>query len=192
MTRQPLDPTDPSSGGKPHMSTGSDLIAKIAGRQNLAEYQKKHWSGSFADYLDIVRSDPKVTRTAYQRVYDMILSHGTEEVIVNKEKTVRYKFFEDPDNHGPGRDLRPREDASEPGQHPQERREQVRDRAARAAARTGRSAAPRARSRGCSRRASSATRGPTRARSTPSAGARRRSTAARLTPTARCTRSRST
>ena len=68
------------------MSTGTDLIALIASRQNLADYQKKHWSGSFADYLDILRKDPKVTRSAYQRVYDMILSHGTEDVYVNKEK----------------------------------------------------------------------------------------------------------
>ena len=47
--------------------------------------------------------DPKVTRTAYQRLYDMILSHGTEEVVVNKEKLVRYKFFDDPDQRRPGR-----------------------------------------------------------------------------------------
>ena len=77
------------------MSTGSDLIAMITSRQNLADYQKKHWHGTFAEYLDIVREDPKVTRSAYQRLYDMILSHGTEEVVVNKEKHVRYKFFED-------------------------------------------------------------------------------------------------
>jgi serine protein kinase len=77
------------------MSTGTDLIALIASRQNLADYQKKHWHGTFAEYLDIVRSDPRVTRTAYQRVYDMILSHGTEEVVVNKEKLLRYKFFDD-------------------------------------------------------------------------------------------------
>ena len=38
------------------MSAGSDLIASIAGRQNLADYQKKHWHGSFAEYLDIVFS----------------------------------------------------------------------------------------------------------------------------------------
>jgi serine protein kinase len=77
------------------MSTGSDLIAMISSRQNLADYQKKHWHGTFAEYLDIVRREPKVTRSAYQRLYDMILSHGTEEVVVNKEKHVRYKFFED-------------------------------------------------------------------------------------------------
>src|SRR3954451_23628694 len=98
--RRLADATDPPSGGKPLMATGSDLIARIAGRQNLADYQKKHWTGSFADYLDIIRDDPKVTRSAYQRVYDMILSHGTEEVIVNKEKTLRYKFFDDRDNQG--------------------------------------------------------------------------------------------
>ena len=30
----------------------------------------------------------------------MITSYGTEEIVVNKEKLVRYKFFEDPDNQG--------------------------------------------------------------------------------------------
>jgi serine protein kinase len=82
------------------MSTGSELIYLIGSRQNLDDYQKKHWSGSFAEYLDILQRDPRVTRTAYQRIYDMIISHGTDEVVVNKEKTIRYKFFEDPENDG--------------------------------------------------------------------------------------------
>ncbi len=82
------------------MSAGSDLIAQMAGRQNLADYQKKHWHGTFAEYLDIIRRDPKVTRTAYQRVYDMILAHGIEEIIVNKEKFARYRFFDDPIGQG--------------------------------------------------------------------------------------------
>ena len=82
------------------MSSGTDLIALIADRQNLADYQKKHWHGSFADYLEIVRTEPRVTRTAYQRLYDMILAHGTEDVLVNKEKLLRYKFFDDPENAG--------------------------------------------------------------------------------------------
>ena len=49
------------------MSTGSDLIAMIASRQNLADYQKKHWDGTFEDYLDLVREQPEVTRNAFQR-----------------------------------------------------------------------------------------------------------------------------
>lgn len=82
------------------MSTGTDLIALIAGRQDLADYQKKHWIGGFAEYLDIVRQSPRVTRTAYQRLYDMILSFGTEEVETNKEKHSRYRFFDDPIDGG--------------------------------------------------------------------------------------------
>ncbi len=82
------------------MSTGMDLITLIAARQNLDDYQKKHWSGTFSDYLDIVRTEPRVTRTAYQRLYDMIVGHGSEEIVVNKEKVVRYKFFDDPENDG--------------------------------------------------------------------------------------------
>jgi len=81
-------------------STGTDLIALVANRQNRADYQKKHWHGTFAEYLEVARRDPKVTRTAYQRLYDMILGYGTEETIVNKEKLTRYRFFEDPDNNG--------------------------------------------------------------------------------------------
>jgi len=82
------------------MSAGSDLISMIANRQNLADYQKKHWHGNFAEYLDIIRRNPTVTRTAYQRVYDMILSHGTEEVQNNKEKYLHYKFFDDAEGGG--------------------------------------------------------------------------------------------
>jgi serine protein kinase len=82
------------------MSTGTDLIAMIAGRQDLADYQKKHWAGTFAEYLDIVRKNPQVTRTAYQRLYDMILGFGTEEVTTNKDKLTRYRFFDDPIDGG--------------------------------------------------------------------------------------------
>jgi serine protein kinase len=94
-------PKDPAAaGGERVMSSGNDLVAMIARRQNLADYRKIHWQGGFADYLDIIRRNPKVTRTAYQRVYDMIMSYGTEEISVNKEKRVRFKFFDDPDNNG--------------------------------------------------------------------------------------------
>ena len=82
------------------MSAGSDLITLIARRQNLDDYKQKHWTGSFAEYLDLVKRDPKVTRTSYQRLYDMIVSKGTEEIVVNKEKVVRYRFFDDLDNDG--------------------------------------------------------------------------------------------
>src|SRR5580658_2437796 len=78
---------------------GRTMVAQIAALHDLREYQELHWSGSFEDYLQVVRDNPKVTRTAYQRIYDMILSYGQEEYIDNKKKLVRYNFFKD-EHHG--------------------------------------------------------------------------------------------
>ena len=47
-----------------------------------------------------VRKDPRVTRSAYQRLYDMILSYGVTPVEGNKDGLVRYRFFDDPENDG--------------------------------------------------------------------------------------------
>ncbi|MFL5273006.1 MAG: PrkA family serine protein kinase, partial [Anaeromyxobacteraceae bacterium] len=75
-------------------------LARIAEMQDRKSYSEQHWEGSFEDYLEIVRKNPKVTRTAYQRVYDMILSHGKTEYLDNKKKLIRYNFFTDPDFGG--------------------------------------------------------------------------------------------
>src|SRR5881392_1121847 len=84
------------------MESAMTLTSKIAALQDFREYQELNWIGSFEDYLNLVRENPKVTRTAFQRVYDMILSYGQEEYIDNKKKVIRYNFFKD-EQHG-GRD----------------------------------------------------------------------------------------
>ena len=76
------------------------LLRQIAKHHDINEYRELHWEGTFEEYLDIVREDPAVCRTAYQRIYDMILSYGTEEYIDNKKKIVRYNFFSDPFGNG--------------------------------------------------------------------------------------------
>jgi serine protein kinase len=78
------------------------MIEKIAALQDYKEYADLNWEGSFEEYLAIVRDNPRVCRTAFQRVYDMVLSHGQEEYIDNKKKIIRYNFFRD-ETHG-GRD----------------------------------------------------------------------------------------
>jgi serine protein kinase len=78
------------------------MIETIAKLQDFKEYADLNWEGSFEEYLQVVRENPKVCRSAYQRVYDMILSHGQEEYIDNKKKIIRYNFFKD-EQHG-GRD----------------------------------------------------------------------------------------
>ena len=73
------------------------LIEKYT--QDIA-YQELHWEGTMADYLEIVSRRPEILRNAFQRIYDMIISCGTEPYIENKEKLIRYRFFSDPGNDG--------------------------------------------------------------------------------------------
>src|ERR1700690_3407829 len=78
----------------------ADMTDRIASMQDLRLYRELHWEGGFEDYLRIVREKPQVTRNAYQRMYDMIISYGTEEYIDSKKKLVRYNFFKDEQNGG--------------------------------------------------------------------------------------------
>ena len=75
------------------MATGSAILSSLRSDLDISDYQKLHWEGTFQDYLDLVVRHPHLTRTAFQRLYDMILSHGTEDTYENKEKVTRYKFF---------------------------------------------------------------------------------------------------
>lgn len=62
-------------------------------KDSLSRYEKIKWTGSFDDYLEIVQSNPKVLRNAYQRLYDMVLSHGTETFQYCKRDYTKYRFF---------------------------------------------------------------------------------------------------
>jgi serine protein kinase len=73
------------------------LIGKLQEEENLSALS---WTGSFWDYLEIVKENPQVTRNAYQRIYDMIMEAGTEEYTDVKKKITHYKFFDDADNNG--------------------------------------------------------------------------------------------
>src|SRR5271170_6998754 len=77
------------------MSALTPMTERIAAMQDYRLYKELHWDCSFEEYLQICRERPQVTRNAYQRVYDMIISYGTEEYIDNKKKLVRYNFFKD-------------------------------------------------------------------------------------------------
>ncbi len=72
------------------------ILDLIRSKHDPAAFREENWEGTFEDYLDIVMANPKVCRTAFQRVYDMILSHGVEEYIDGKKKIYRYRFFSDP------------------------------------------------------------------------------------------------
>ncbi len=72
------------------------VIPLIGQLQDVQGFREQYWEGTLNDYLEIVKRNPKVARAAYQRIYDMILSYGTEEYSRNRETIVHYKFFDDP------------------------------------------------------------------------------------------------
>ena len=77
-----------------------DLMSMVKGLQDISGYMDLNWEGSFSDYLHIVEKNPKVARTAFQRIYDMIMSYGTEEFTEYKKRITHYKFFDDPMENG--------------------------------------------------------------------------------------------
>ncbi|MEK3876314.1 PrkA family serine protein kinase [Paenibacillus sp. FSL H8-0122] len=65
-----------------------DIFERIA--THRAENNRLAWSGTFKDYIELLKVDPSPAKTAHSRVYDMIKSHGVEDINGRK----RYKFFE--------------------------------------------------------------------------------------------------
>jgi len=90
-TRSP----EPALGGA--APTLSDIIDRSVDRKR---FHTQHWEGSFDEYLEIVSRSPAVARNAYQRIYDMILSFGSERYRLFKKDLIRYHFFSDPIDQG--------------------------------------------------------------------------------------------
>src|SRR5690606_28712778 len=88
------------SGDGSNMVEPVDILGIIKESLDVAKYRDEHWQGSFQDYLKLVEENPFVVRTAHQRLYDMVLSHGVSETEENKETLQRFAFFEDPFDDG--------------------------------------------------------------------------------------------
>lgn len=80
--------------------TGLDYTEMFKAWNNIGEYQDLNWSGTFNEYLNLVKKNPKITRNAFQRMYDMVLEKGTKEYVDVKKQMVHYNFYDDEDNQG--------------------------------------------------------------------------------------------
>jgi len=65
-----------------------DIFKRIS--EHRTEKNQLAWSGTFKDYIELVRKNPAITMTAHARVYEMIASHGFEK----ENGHLRYKFFD--------------------------------------------------------------------------------------------------
>ena len=90
------------------MTGGREIVSLIGQRQDLDQFRKKNWEGTFEQYLDVVTQDARVTRNAFQRVYDMILSYGIETYEVGREKRTALSVLRRSGQRRPRRRLRAR------------------------------------------------------------------------------------
>ena len=121
------------------MTSRLDIASMVRDLQDVESYRELTWEGTFQQYLDIVPENPSVTRTAFQRLYDMILSLRHRGVHGVQEAHHALQVLRRPHRRTARRHLRARPPADAAGRHLQVRRQGLRHRAARpAAARPGR------------------------------------------------------
>lgn len=82
------------------MAATKQILETIQKKYFEKEFRSLSWHGSFEEYLEIVKKNPMVLRSSYQRLYDMILSYGIEEYDDSRKKMIHYKFFDDPIEDG--------------------------------------------------------------------------------------------
>ena len=82
------------------MSDDVNLYSLIQKSLDSGKFRELNWTGTFHDYLALVHENPNIARNAFQRVYDMIMSYGTDEYTSFKEPVEHYKFFDDPVDNG--------------------------------------------------------------------------------------------
>ncbi|MCK4871532.1 MAG: hypothetical protein KAS72_02290 [Phycisphaerales bacterium] len=82
------------------MSSRDELLDIVSRRHDPETFKQQHWEGSFWEYLDLVLDKPQVARNAFQRIYDMIMSFGSEKYTSLRSEYTRYHFFTDPIDNG--------------------------------------------------------------------------------------------
>ncbi len=76
------------------------LMDLVNSKEFGKEFADLNWTGGFRDYLSLVIERPEVARTAFQRMYDMIMGYGTRTYTEYKKEITHYNFFDDPIENG--------------------------------------------------------------------------------------------
>ncbi len=77
-----------------------DILSIIEKKSDPRQFREQHWEGSFNEYLEMVIERPRIARSSFQRLYDMIVHFGTERYTRMRQDYVRYHFFSDPIDNG--------------------------------------------------------------------------------------------
>jgi serine protein kinase len=77
-----------------------EIISTVKAGGFDKQYAELHWKGSFEDYLNMVLEHPAISRTAFQRMYDMIIGYGYRQFKEHRKEITHWNFFDDPIDGG--------------------------------------------------------------------------------------------
>src|SRR5262245_30153980 len=65
-------------------------------KKDRAERESKQWRGTLLDYLEMVKSDPTVTKMSHARIYDMIMTTGTRGINETDDPRTKRLYKDEP------------------------------------------------------------------------------------------------
>lgn len=79
------------------MQVAKNRLATLAQHYNSEKYLEFHRTMKFNEYLNAMYDEPKLVRSAYQRMFDMIMSKGVHSFERYRKTVTHYNFFDDID-----------------------------------------------------------------------------------------------
>ena len=85
------------------MSVRDELLKEIS-KQRESNSKKLKFEGNFLDYVELVKENPEITKTAHKRLYEAISDHGMEKMpdsdprkkkIFDNDNVKVYNYFKD-------------------------------------------------------------------------------------------------
>lgn len=74
-----------------------DTLQRLSSKFDREKFRKINEEMSFSEYLNMVYERPRLARTAYQYLYDMIVSKGSRKIERYRKTYIRYNFFDSAD-----------------------------------------------------------------------------------------------
>jgi serine protein kinase len=74
-----------------------DALQRLSSKFDREKFRRINEEMSFSEYLELVYERPRLARTAYQYLYDMIVSKGSRKVERYRKTYIRYNFFDGAD-----------------------------------------------------------------------------------------------
>jgi serine protein kinase len=65
-------------------------------KQDRAARESRQWRGTLLEYLDLVKSDPTMTKLAHARIYDLIISAGTRNIQETDDPRTKRLYKDEP------------------------------------------------------------------------------------------------